>query len=149
MKRRQVDVTTRTRMSGLEILDELGRRFRAGALESAFALYHPRIRIEQPASLPHGGVHEGHNAVRVMGALFAQFWTRTISEPHRTACADGRVLQITAQTWTATGTGRSVSMDVVELFSFQDDLVSEIRVFQHDTHRLLETLGGSTPQGRR
>ena len=126
--------------NGLEIAQELARRFRAGDFDAAFQLYDPRIRIEQPASLPHGGVHEGHEGVRAMGAKFAEYWTRTISEPSRTACADGRVLQVTTQTWTAKSTGRSASMDVLELFSFSAGLISEIRVFQHDTQRLLATL---------
>lgn len=127
-------------MSGLSIVSELARLFAAGDFNAAFALYHPQIRIEQPSSLPHGGVHLGRDGVRAMGAIFAKYWTRTISEPTRTACADGRVLQLTSQTFTAKSTGRSASMDVVEIFSFQGNAVAEIRVFQHDTQRLLATL---------
>jgi len=127
-------------MQGIEIVAELARRFAAGDFNSAFELYHPQVRIEQPASLPHGGVHLGRDGVRAMGAKFAKFWTRTISEPTRTACSDGRVLQLTTQTWTGKSTGRSASMDVVELFSFEGNAVSEIRVFQHDTQRLMATL---------
>lgn len=126
--------------SGLAIVEELARRFQAGELDSAFELYHPQVRIEQPESLPHGGTHEGRDGIRAMGKLFAEHWTRTISAQRRTSCEDGRVLQITRQTWTAKTTGRSASMDVVELFTFVDGSIAEIRVFQHDTHRLLETL---------
>lgn len=127
-------------MHGINIVAELARRFAAGDFDSAFALYHPRVRIEQPSSLPHGGIHEGHDGVRAMGATFAKYWTRTISEPTRTICGDGRLLQLTTQTWSAKSTGRCASMDVLELFSFAGNMVSEIRVFQHDTHRLLATL---------
>ena len=127
----------------IELLEELSRRFRAGEMGAAFELYHPRVRIEQPASLPHGGVHEGHAAVRDMGSIFAMYWTRTISEPYRTSCSDGRVLQITQQTWTARSTGKSASMDVLELIAFAEDLIAEIRVFQQDTQRLLDTLSAS------
>jgi hypothetical protein len=49
-------------------------------------------------------------------------------------------VQITTQTWTAKKTGRSATVDVVELFSFTDGLISEIRVFQQDTHLVLATL---------
>ena len=125
---------------GLPVVAELARRFQAGDFAGAFELYHPRVRIVQPASLPHGGVHEGHDAVRAMAATFAQFWTRTISEALRTLCADGRVLQQTTQTFTAKATGRSASMHVLELFSFRAGQIAEICVFQHDTQRLLETL---------
>jgi hypothetical protein len=54
-------------------------------------------------------------------------------------CQDA-VVQITTQTWLSTQTGRSATVDVVELFSFADGLIREIRVFQQDTHLLLGTL---------
>lgn len=126
--------------SGLEIVEELAKRFAAGDMEGAFALYHPELRIVQPASFPHGGVHEGRDGVKTMGALFAKYWTRTISAPQRNAAGEG-VVQITTQTWTAKATGRSETVEVVELFAFADGMVKEIRVFQHDTYRLMATLG--------
>jgi len=134
---------TQDRHSGLQVVEELARRFLAGDFVSAFELYHPLLRIVQPASLPHGGVHEGREGVRAMGATFAQFWDRTISAPQRTASGDG-VVQLTTQTWTAKSTGRSETVEVVELFSFRDGMVSEIRVFQQDTYRLMKTLESPT-----
>lgn len=127
-------------MTGLEIVDELARLFAAGDFAAAFELYDPEVRILQPESLPHGGTHHGREGVRAMGALFARFWTRSISDPVRTACADGRVLQLTTQTFLSKSTGRAATMDVMELFSFRGNKVAEIRVFQHDTARLLATL---------
>jgi len=56
-------------------------------------------------------------------------------------CGD-TVVQVTTQTWTAKATGRAATVDVVELFSFRDGTVSQIRVFQQDTHLLLGTLDG-------
>ena len=77
-----------------------------------------------------------------MGAAFGQHWTRTIGDPRILGCGEA-VAQVTTQTWTATATGRSATVDVVELFAFRDGLVSEIRVFQQDTHLLLSTLDAS------
>ena len=74
-----------------------------------------------------------------MGASFGEHWTRTIAEPRILGCGD-TVVQVTTQTWTARVTGRSATVDVVELFSFREGLVSQIRVFQQDTHLLLGTL---------
>ncbi|MET0287494.1 MAG: nuclear transport factor 2 family protein [Polyangiales bacterium] len=132
-----------TRHQGLAIVEELASRFTAGNFDAAFELYHPKLRIVQPASLPHGGVHEGREGVRAMGATFAQFWTRTISAPQRSACEQG-VLQVTTQTWTAKATGRSATVEVIELFSFAEGLIKEILVFQHDTYRLMATLDRTT-----
>jgi ketosteroid isomerase-like protein len=127
--------------SGLDVVTELARRFAAGDGPGAAALFHPRIRIEQPASLPHGGWHTGLDGMSAMGAAFGKHWTRTISDPRILGCGD-TVVQVTTQTWTAKTTGRSATVDVVELFSFLDGKVAQIRVFQQDTHLLLETLEG-------
>jgi len=124
---------------GVAIVTELGRRFQVGDAEGAFRLFHPDIRIEQPASLPHGGWHSGRDGVAAMGAIFARFWERSIGNPRVLGCGES-VVQMTTQTWTARASGRSATVDVVELFSISDGLVSEIRVFQQDTHLLLTTL---------
>ena len=121
------------------VVEELARRFRAGDHDGAFALFHPKVRLEQPASLPHGGWHEGHDGIDAMSALFAEYWDRTIDAPRITGCG-ATAVQVTTQTWTAKATGRSATVDVVELFEFADGLIAEVRVFQQDTHLLLTTL---------
>jgi len=124
---------------GAGIVTELARRFRTGDAEGALRLFHPGVRIQQPASLPHGGWHTGHEGVAAMAAAFGSFWERSIANPRILGCGES-VVQLTTQTWTARASGRSATVDVVELFSFRDGLVSEIRVFQQDTHLLIETL---------
>jgi uncharacterized protein len=69
----------------------------------------------------------------------AQHWDRTIENPRILGGGD-TVVQITAQTWTAKAADRSETVDVVELFSFADGRISEIRVFQQDTALLLSRL---------
>ena len=120
-------------------VDELARRFRARDFAGALELFAPNVRIQQPASLPHGGWHDGREAVDAMGATFRTYWDRTIDAP-RVLCCDDALVMVTAQTWTAKATGRSATVDVVELFTITDGLVSEVRVFQQDTALLLATL---------
>ena len=122
------------------VVQELARRFQAGDGAGAVALFSPDIRIEQPASLPHGGWHVGQDGVAAMGAEFARHWERTIEEP-RILGSGREAMQLTTQTWTAKSTGRAATVDVVELITVEDGLISEIRVFQQDTHALLQTLG--------
>jgi uncharacterized protein len=124
---------------GVELVEELGRRFRAGDHNGAFELLHPTFRIEQPASLPHGGWHDGRAGMVAMGTAFAEHWDRTIGDARVLGCGDA-VVQLTTQTWTAKATGRSATVDVVELFGFAEGRIAEIRVFQQDTHALLATL---------
>lgn len=126
---------------GPGLVEELGRRFRAGDGAGARALLHPDLRIHQPASLPHGGWHHGHAGMAAMGAAVAERWNRTIGEATVLGCG-AAVVQVTTQTWTARATGRSATVEVVELFGFRDGLVGEIRVFPADTHALLATLDG-------
>lgn len=124
-----------------ELVTELSDRFLVGDAVGAFRLFHPDIRIQQPASLPHGGWHSGHDGVKAMGATFGELWSRSIADPRISGCGD-TVLQVTTQTWTAKSSGRSATVDVVELFEFTDGLVSQIRVFPQDTRALLGTLPG-------
>lgn len=128
---------------------ELGRRFRAGDRAGARALLDPDLRIDQPASLPHGGAHHGPAGMDAMGAAFAEHWDRTIGEADVRPCGDGdTAVQITTQTWTAKATGRSATVDVVELFRTADGRIVEIRVFQQDTHALLATLPAADADAR-
>jgi ketosteroid isomerase-like protein len=121
------------------VVEELGRRFRAGDRDGARALLAPDVRIQQPASLPHGGWHHGPGGMDAMGAAFAEYWDRTIGPAEIHGDGD-TVVQVTTQTWTAKATGRSATVDVVELFRCADGRIAEIRVFQQDTHALLATL---------
>jgi hypothetical protein len=130
--------TTQSTDTPLAVVQELGRRFGAGD-PTASRLFSPRIRIEQPASLPHGGVHEGLDGMGAMGRRFAEHWTRTIAGARVFGDADHPV-QLTTQTWTGVATGRSATVDVLELFTVADGLITGIRVFQQDTALLLALL---------
>ncbi len=121
------------------LVEELARRFQSGDRDGAMQLFHPDVRIEQPASLPHGGWHVGPDGMAGMGVEFGRHWDRTIADPRILGCGP-TVIQITTQTWTARATGRAATVDVVELFGFAGGLISEIRVFQQDTYLLLATL---------
>ena len=121
------------------LVEELARRFQSGDRDGAMELLHAQVRIQQPASLPHGGWHTGHDGMDRMGTEFSRYWERTVDNPRIFGC-DTAVFQVTTQTWKSKSTGRSATVDVVELFGFDDGLISEIRVFQQDTHLLLSTL---------
>jgi ketosteroid isomerase-like protein len=136
-----MSTAAQTSDQNLELVRELARRFTAGDGPGAAALFHPEIEVEQPASLPHGGRHRGAAGMAAMGAEFARHWERTITDPRISGDA-ATVVQLTTQTWTARETGRSATVDVVELFAFAGGLISGIRVFQQDTHALLATLDG-------
>ena len=124
--------------SPTDVVRELSTRFLAGDRDGAMALLHPDLAIEQPRSLPHGGEHRGHDGMAAMGATFARHWDRTIEHPRITADGD-TVTQLTTQTWTSRATGRAATVDVVELLTVTDGLITRIRVFPQDTAALLAT----------
>lgn len=129
------------------LVTEMARRFQAGDVDGARELMHPAIRVQQPASLPHGGWYEGHDGLTEMGVRFGRHWDRTITGP-RVFGSGPNAVQVTTQTWTAKATGRSATVDVVELFAVTDGAIVEIRAFQQDTQLLLATLADATPQDR-
>ncbi|MBL7496799.1 nuclear transport factor 2 family protein [Frankia sp. CNm7] len=121
------------------VVNEMARRFQSGDHEGARALMHPDIRVQQPASLPHGGWHTGAAGLAAMNVEAARHWDRAITNP--VVFGEGaRAVQITTQVWTAKATGRSASVDVIEAFAVADGQIVEIRVFQQDTHLLLGLL---------
>lgn len=123
-----------------DTVTELGARFRAGDLASARSLYAPGIRLQQPASFPHGGWHEGLAGMDAMAATFAEHWDRAITASEVHDAGPTLAVQVTTQTWTAKATGKAATVDVVELITVADGLVTEIRVFQQDSALLLATL---------
>ena len=128
-------------MTGADVVRELARRFQARDRDGARALMHPDIVVTQPATLPHGGVHRGHDGLDRMGAAFAEHWDRSIADA-RVLDAGPVVVQVTTQTWTARTSGRSATVNVVELITLAGGVVTEIEVFPADTNLLLGLLDG-------
>jgi uncharacterized protein len=125
--------------TGLELFGDLQRAFAAGDPDALGEVLHPDFEIDQPASFPHGGRHRGLAGMAEMGRIFAEHWDRTIADPVVRDAGDV-VVQVTTQTWTAKATGRSATVDVVELVAIDEGRIREIRVFQQDSHALLATL---------
>lgn len=131
--------TAEPESAGAEVVAELNRRFGAGDGAGAAELFHPEVTVEQPGSLPHGGVYRGVAGLGEMGAACGKYWERTIENPRIIGSGDLAAM-VTTQTWTAVTSGRSATVDVVELFTVAGGLVTSIRVFPQDTQLLLETL---------
>lgn len=129
--------------TAIDLFYELQQAFAVDDGQALAELLHPDFEIEQPASFPHGGRRRGIEGVAEMRRIFAEHWDRTIDHVIVRDAGD-IVLQVTTQTWRAKATGRSATVDVVELVSFADERVREIRVFQQDSHALLATLDSPT-----
>ena len=96
------------------------------------------IEIIEPASLPVGGVHKGHEAVlqkilKVMGRKFkVRILRSTIlgEGPTFAACADVQ--------FTSRSTGNVLEMPYVELHTVRGNKVCRMDIYPQDTQRLME-----------
>jgi uncharacterized protein len=134
----------RAQDDNLATVRRLNDKFASGDIAGAFDEYHEDLVLIQPESLPHGGAHVGHEGVRRAGQLAAEHWKRKASTIERVAVGDVVVL-FEKQEWTALSTGRSVTVPMIEIFSFTDGKISRIEVFV-DTHLVMQTLERPTGQ---
>lgn len=109
----------------------------AQAWEQVFA---DDIVLIEPASLPHGGRHEGLVAFEAVQAGMRALWDQRIEGAEWWRCGEDRVALRIVIRWTAHATGRSVELPMIDLMTFRDGFIAEIEVFLHDTTALLTTL---------
>lgn len=106
------------------------------------ALCHPDMVVEDPESLPYGGVYRGFAGMREVSAkLFAAVanWKieteRVIGSPE----GDDFVL-VQRMTGRAVSTGRAIEMSILEHYTFRDDLLVSIRPYYWDTKAIIDIL---------
>ena len=98
------------------------------------------VVLIEPASLPHGGRHEGLEAFDAVQAGMRALWEQRIEAAEYWPCGPDRVALRIVIRWTAHATGRSVVLPMIDLMTFRHGHIAEIEVFLHDTAALLETL---------
>lgn len=126
------------RLSATWFPDAMGRQ---STVESWTALFSPAITLAEPASLPHGGVHQGLAAFEQVQAGMAALWAQRIIDAQYWQCAPDRVTLRIVIEWTARATGKSVTLPMIDLIEFGDDgLISRVEAFVSDTAALLATL---------
>jgi ketosteroid isomerase-like protein len=107
------------------------------------AICHPDLHIEDPPSLPYGGVYRGFaGMLEIAGKLYAAIADCKI-EPELVIgdpAGDEFVLKqhITGR---AVRTGAAVDVHVLEHYSFRDGLLYAIRPYYWDTQAMAELLG--------
>lgn len=110
-------------------------------LETVLAGLDPDIVIYQEESLPYGGTYHGHDGFLNLLQRLDECWEEFDVRPLEII---GNGEHLAAQlkcVAKARSTGSTLETTMVELFSFQNGKVSEIRVFNWDTTRVLRTLG--------
>ena len=123
-------------------IDRLLAALRSGEATQVEALCHPGMVVEDPKSLPYGGVYVGFAGMcELSGKLFAAVkdWRcetqRVIGDPG----GDDFVL-IQRMTGRASVTGRRIDMSILEHYTFRDGLLVSIRPYYWDTKAILDLL---------
>lgn len=101
----------------------------------------PDVEIHEPASLPHGGVHKGHEAWMKMHHTMRSLWDQKVETVHVWDIPEDDVIVLySMMDWTAKATGRRIRFPAVEVLSFRDGLISKVEIFHQDAKAVLDTL---------
>ena len=102
-----------------------------------FSLLHDDIELVEPASLPVGGLHVGHEAVlkNVFKPMGRKFQVRVLRS---NIIGTGPVFAASADVqFTARATGNVLVMPYVELHTARGDKLSRLEVYPQDTAALM------------
>ena len=101
----------------------------------------PDVEIHEPASLPQGGVHKGHDAWLELHHLMRSLWEQKVETVHVWDVPDDDVIVLySMMDWTAKATGRQIRFPAVEVLTFRDALICKVEIFHHDAKAVLDTL---------
>jgi ketosteroid isomerase-like protein len=111
--------------------------------EKIRAICHPDLVVEDPASLPYGGVYRGFEGMlEVAGKLFAEIADCRIETEGVIGDPDGAEFVLKQHiTGRAVRSGKPVDTHVLEHYSFRDGLLIGIRPYYWDTKAVAELLG--------
>jgi uncharacterized protein len=127
-------------LSGDQVVRALFDAVCAGDVESVTKFLREDIVVTEPKALPFGGVYRGRDAflAELLPAIVGPFQMGI--EDVSVLGGGDRVAAVMAVTYTSRKTGRSLVMPYVEIYGFNDGLVSTIDVYPHDTAELAQFL---------
>jgi uncharacterized protein len=123
--------------SASEVVRGIFAAISRGDLPGLMSLLDEHIVVDEPESLPCGGVHRGleafrNNVLMVMGKKFA------IRALRCEVIGEGDTVAASADIeFTSRSTGKILLMPYVELHTVKDGKSRYVKVFPQDTHRLV------------
>lgn len=115
-----------------EMFDALGD----GDVDRMTALFTSDIVVREAENLPFAGDHIGVEAIRTNLLGKMQVLYDLVVKDREVVQAGDRVLVALSGEFTSRATGRTVSMPMLELYSFKDDRICEIDVYYKDTTKI-------------
>lgn len=104
----------------------------AGDLDAATELLDDELVIHEPAGLPYGGEYHGPGGFQdIMGRINGQFQPEMVGPVTCLDSGNPVVVRLVGR-FTSRATGRSVEMDVVELFTVRQGRIVILDVYYKD-----------------
>lgn len=123
--------------TNLEKLKAMFAAFGEGDFETVATYLHPDLIITEADCLPYSGVFRGPEGyIELATKVFATWDDLSVSQ--EAMLAEGDLLVVVSKFKGKTKAGVSFTMPMTEAFYFTDGLVSEIRPYYFDTHKLAE-----------
>ena len=125
--------------ANLDVLHSMLAAFQAGDYARGEQYLHDDLVIDEPDSLPQGGIFSGRDASGRVKDIIRAHWDQQMGELELHESGE-IVISRRPIVWTSKKTGRSADCTAVEFFTFRDGKVAGITVYLRDTARLLATL---------
>lgn len=110
---------------------------RAGDIDGCLALVHDDLVFAEAPSLPFGGEYIGKDGLlRMLGAVTGEFRVK-LGTPEIVAGEEFVAVRVSG-TMTSKATGRSMPMDVVDLYRLRDGRIARVDVFYKDTAAVVD-----------
>jgi ketosteroid isomerase-like protein len=121
-------------------IERLLAALRSGDAAQIEALCHPDMVVEDPESLPYGGVYRGFAGMcEVSAKLFAAVADWKV-ETERVIGGGEDFVLVQRMTGRARSSGRPVDMSILEHYRFRDGLLVSIRPYYWDTMAMNDLL---------
>ena len=121
-------------------------------LDGLLSLYHRDVVVREPASLPHGGVHRGHDQVRAAAICWSETWG-----PHRQNAELSLAPELFESTddhvvarWRLRAhdhAGEGVDVEAIDIYRLRDGKVLELETYYRDTAALVSFLERASRAG--
>jgi ketosteroid isomerase-like protein len=137
-------VTSRNMQTYLELVGKAGFSedlTSDTASNAMLAAATPDVEIHEPASLPQGGVHKGHDAWLELHHTMRSLWEQKVETVRVWDLPEDDVIVLySIMDWTAKATGRQIRFPAVEVLTFRDGLICRVEIFHQDAKAVLDTL---------
>ncbi|MFN8224309.1 MAG: nuclear transport factor 2 family protein [Gaiellales bacterium] len=135
-------------MPNVEAVQAAYAAFSRGDRAGALAAFSPDVVWEQAQGLPHGGTYRGLAAVEenVFGPLTRDWWERFDAPVDEVIDAAPHVVAIGRYRGVAKGTGRSLDVPYVHIWTFENGVAVRFRQYL-DTAGWNHALAGPSPAG--